>query len=130
MQKYKLGKHSAFYLAYHIVWCPKYRRPVLVGGVKDDLERMLLETAKDLGITIEKMSIMPDHVHLFVTANPVLPPHYIVGQLKGSVSFRLRNGHPQLLKLPTLWTRNYFIGTVGFVSDSVVKSYIEAQRSK
>ena len=76
------------------------------------------------------MEIMPDHVHLFVSSPPVLSPHKIVKKLKGASSNILRKEFPQLLKLPALWSSSYYVGSVGFVSESIVKNYIENQKGK
>lgn len=80
---------------------------------------------------IEALEIMPDHVHIFVSSIPTLPIHYIVQQLKGFTSHELRGKYEHLRKkLPTLWARSYYVGPVGFVSDTIVKNYIMSQRGK
>ena len=66
-------------LGYHLIWCPKYRRKVLVGDIEIRLKELLLEKASELGLRIEKMEMMPDHVHLFIKAQPTDAPHFIVG---------------------------------------------------
>jgi len=77
------------------------------------------------------MEVMPDHVHLFVKAPPTLAPHYIVQQLKGKSSRRLREELPHLKsRLPTLWTRSYYCESVGHISESTIRKYIEDQKGK
>ncbi len=61
---------AVFSLKYHIVWCPKYRRKVLVGDVEARLKNVLLATAAQYGVLIEVMEVMADHVHLFVSSDP------------------------------------------------------------
>lgn len=77
------------------------------------------------------MEIMPDHVHIFIQANPVDAPHYIVQQLKGFTSNILRKEFPSLKsRLPTLWTRSYYCESVGHISEDTVKKYIKEQKNK
>ena len=77
------------------------------------------------------MEIMPDHVHLFIKSTPIHAPHFIVGQLKGYTSRILRLEFQSLKsKLPTLWTRSYYIESVGHISEATIKKYIEDQKNK
>jgi putative transposase len=129
--RYKLSAGCVYNINYHIVWCPKYRKSVLVGDVAVDLEALLREKAASINMKIEAIEIMPDHVHLFVSSIPTLPVHYIVQQLKGFTSHELRAKYENLrTKIPTLWSRSYYVGTCGFVSDTVVKNYIAHQKGK
>jgi putative transposase len=75
------------------------------------------------------MEIMPDHVHLLVDAPPNLAPDQIMFRLKGFTSFQLRSEYPYLKKIPSLWTRSYFCGTVGKASEETVRKYIENQNT-
>ena len=128
-QRWKRSSKSVYNVGYHLIWCPKYRRSVLTGTINMKLKELMLLKAKELGITIEQMEIMPDQVHLFIKADPTLAPHYVVQQLKGYTSRVLRQEFPQLRsKLPTLWTRSYYVESVGHISESVVKKYIEEQK--
>jgi putative transposase len=122
---------STFNLGYHIVWCPKYRRAILIGDVEKDLKELILKKAKDINVSIEKMEVMPDHIHLFVKSEPIDSPHWIVQQLKGYTSRILREKHKHLrTKLPTLWTRSYFCESVGHISENTIIKYIEEQKNK
>jgi putative transposase len=114
---------------YHFVWCPKYRRKVLDGGVKKRLIWLVHEKAKELGCEVLKLVVNPDHVHLFIQGDPTLPANRIVGEIKGYSSRVLRKEFPELRsRLPTLWTRSYFVSTAGDVSSRVIEQYIEKQR--
>lgn len=74
---------------------------------------------------------MPDHVHLFIESDPIYSVAEIVNRLKGASSRILRSEFPALRsRLPTLWSRSYYAGTVGAVSDAVVRRYIESQKGK
>jgi len=127
--RYRRNAGSLFSLKYHLVWCPKYRRPVLVGPVEDRLKTLLREKAAQLPVEIEAMEVMPDHVHLFVSAEPTEAVQHLVNQFKGSSSRILRQEFPWLRsRLPTLWSRSYYAGTVGHVSEATIRRYIEAQK--
>lgn len=112
-----------------MIWCPKYRRKVLVGSVEVRLKELLLQKADDISVIIDTMEVMPEHAHLFVKSTPVLSPHYIVQQFKGFTSHELRKEFPKLKsRLPTLWTRSYYYESVGHISDETIKRYIEDQK--
>jgi putative transposase len=122
---------SVFNLGYHLIWCPKYRRKVLVGDVEKRLKELLIEKAEAKGFSIDIMEVMPDHVHVFVKSQPRLSPQYLANQLKGYTSRMLRKEFPTLKsRLPTLWTRSYYVESVGHISEEVVRKYINDQKNK
>lgn len=128
-KRYTSNAHCVFNLGYHIVFCPKYRRKVLVNGVDERLKSLLSAKANELGITIENMEVMPDHVHLFIRSKPIYAVHFVINQLKGYSSVCLRNEFPWLRsRLPSLWTRSYFVESVGHISEETVRKYIEDQK--
>lgn len=128
-KRYTSNAHCVFNLGYHIVFCPKYRRKVLVNGVDERLKSLLSAKANELGITIENMEVMPDHVHLFIRSKPTYAVHFVINQLKGYSSVCLRNEFPWLRsRLPSLWTRSYFVESVGHISEETVRKYIEDQK--
>lgn len=115
---------------FHVVFCPKYRRPVLVDGVDVRLKEILLEKAAELDVKILSMEIMSDHVHLFISFDPRLMLHKIIKILKGSSSRILREEFPSLKsRLPSLWTRSYFSCSVGHIGEAAVRRYIEEQKN-
>lgn len=124
------SEHAVYSLRYHIVFCPKYRRKVLA-PLEVELKKLFQEKADDLGLRIISMEIMPDHVHIFIEGKPCYEPQYIVSQLKGYTSRVLRERHQWLRsRLPTLWTRSFYIGSVGSMSAETVRKYIESQKGK
>jgi len=128
-ERWSTSRTAVYNIAYHLIWCPKYRRRVLTGEVEKRLAELLFIKAEELEITIETMEILPDHVHLFVKSSPVNSPHYIVQQLKGSTSRILRQEFPSLKsRLPTLWTRSYYCESIGHISEDTVRRYIEEQK--
>jgi putative transposase len=129
--RYSHNAGVVFSLKYHIVWCPKYRRKVLAGEVETRLKNVLLAVSAQYGVLIEVMEVMPDHVHLFVSADPTRCVAEIVNRLKGASSRILREEFPHLKsRLPTLWSRSYYAGTAGHVSEATVKKYIENQKGR
>jgi putative transposase len=115
---------------YHFVWCPKYRRKVIIGAVEKRLKQLLQEKAETMNCKILALETMPDHVHIFIQATPLLAPNRIVAGLKGYSSRILREEFPHLTSsLPTLWTRSYFVSTHGHVSSETIKKYVEEQKS-
>jgi putative transposase len=124
-------RHAAYQINYHFVWCPKYRRSVLTGAVSDRLVALLHELVPDLDGEILELIVRPDHVHLFVRFPPTIAPHQIMHRLKGATSRRLRQEFPHLRsRLPSLWTRSYYVGTAGHVSSETIRKYIEAQEGQ
>ncbi len=117
--------YAHYNINYHLVWIPKYRRKILVGTIKADLENFIHEIANKLEIKIESLEIQPDHIHLSVSAPPRYSPANLINAFKGATSKRLRNKYPYLKSLPSMWTKTYYVGTVGNASAEVIKRYIE-----
>jgi putative transposase len=115
-------------LGYHVVWCSKYRRQVLTDAVATRCEELIRSKCAEHDWAIIALEVLPDHVHLFVKAHPKHSPSYIANQLKGSTSRWLRSEFPHLRsRLPTLWSRSFFVATVGAVSAATVQRYIDTQ---
>ena len=133
MVRDRYAKNAAvvFSLKYRVVWCPKYRRPVLVPPVDRRLKELVNEVASEYGFVVHEMEVMPDHVHLFVEADPTRSVAEIVNRFKGATPRFLRQEFPRLRsRLPTLWSRSYFAATVGAVTEAAVRRYIENQKGK
>lgn len=129
--RYAKNAGAVFSLKYHLIWCPKYRRPVLVGEIESRLRVLLTGKATELGMTIHALEVMPDHVHLFIEADPTRSVAEIVNRLKGYTSRVLRQEFPTLRsRLPCLWSRSYYAGTVGHVSEATVRRYIASQKDR
>ncbi|MBG9766815.1 transposase [Brevibacillus laterosporus] len=116
---------------YHVVFCPKYRKKVLIEPVDVRLKELFLEKAQELRAEVVEMEIMPDHVHLLITCDPPFGIHRIVKHLKGYTSRVLRMEFRHLKsRLPSLWTNSYFVATGGTVQLDVIKQYIESQKER
>lgn len=127
--KYKSNNNVVYSCKYHVVWCPKYRRKVLVNGVDARLKVLIPEICEEHKIDLIEMEVMPDHVHLLVEVAPQFGIHKAVKQIKGRTSRILRDEFDFLRsRLPTLWTNSYFVSTVGSAPLSEIKQYIENQK--
>ncbi|AOY81316.1 IS200/IS605 family transposase [Moorena producens JHB] len=127
-QQYRHDRHSVSLVNYHIVWITKRRKKVLVDNIEKRLREIIWEVLVDLDCKLISLEIQPDHVHLFVNAYPCLSAKDVVNRVKGRSSRYLRQEFPILLRLPSLWTRSYFVSTAGNVSSETVRRYIENHR--
>jgi len=129
MSRSRRNAGATFSLRYHLVWCPKYRRPVLTPPYDVRLKEIITEVATEAEMIVHALEVMPDHVHLFVEADPTLAVAEIVNRFKGRSSRLMRSEFPALRsRLPTLWSRRYYAGSVGHVSAKTVEAYIAAQK--
>jgi putative transposase len=130
-QGYARNAGAVFSLKYHLVFCPKYRKPVLQGKVAEHLKALLAEKATSLQVTVHTLEVLPDHVHMFVESDPSIAPAKLAAQFKGYTSRILRQEFRHLRsQLPSLWSRSYYIGSVGHVSEATVRRYIESQQGR
>lgn len=128
MQEIKSTRHSVYLCNYHFIFTPKYRKDILIGTVKTDLEDLFAKIAKKYEIGIITLEIMPDHVHLFVNAPPRHSPAHIIKLFKGTSARFINQNYPELKKdSVSIWTRSYFVSTAGNMSADTVKRYIEDQ---
>jgi putative transposase len=124
----RVSPGGAYDIGLHVVWCPKYRRPVLTGAVAARLRDLIDAKAAEHGWRIVACEVVPDHVHLFVKTRPQDSPSFVAHQFKGATSRVLREEFSHLRsRLPTLWSRSYFVASVGAVSAATVQRYIDTQ---
>jgi putative transposase len=127
--RFRRNAGSIYSLKYHMVWCPKYRRKVLMGEVAEELRSLLYQKVHELDVTSEALEIMSDNAHLFVSTDPTEAPQRLANQFKGFTSHMLRLKYPHLRsQLLSLWSSSYYIGSIGYVSEETVKKYIEEQK--
>jgi putative transposase len=120
-------------VGYHIVWSVKYRRKVLCNEIESSLSRILREICIDKGFILKELKIMPDHLHVFVSAKPRFSPSYIYKMLKGISSRKLFLKHPEIKTIlwgKHLWNPSTYVETIGHISEEAVRKYIENQKSK
>jgi len=112
----------------HFCLVLEIRRKVPVGPVETGFRELIREAAQKLDLEILALEIMPDHLHLFVNAPPTLSPHDIVAHIKGLSSHHLCRKFTHVTRMPSMWTRSYFVSTAGNVSSDMIRKYIGAQR--
>jgi putative transposase len=128
---YARNAGAVFSLKYHLVFCPKYRKPVLVGRVAERLKMVLAQKADELHVTLHTLEVMPDHVHMFLESDPGFAPAKLAAQFKGYTSRILRQEFRHLRsQLPSLWSRSYYVGSIGHVSEAAIRRYIETQKGR
>ena len=92
-------------------------------------KELITSISRENGWEIIALETMPDHVHMFIKTPPTVAPNNIIVRIKGTTSRLLRAEFPELRKrLPTLWTRSYFVSTHGHVSSGTIKKYVEEQK--
>jgi putative transposase len=129
-QPYRRQETCVFLINYHVVFCPKRRRKILVGPIRDRLMQIIWETAPDLGCDVLALEVMPDHVHVLLSAAPQWAPNQLVGRIKAKSARSLRQEFPGLQRMPSVWTRSYFVSTAGNVSSQTIARYIAEQTTR
>jgi len=130
---WQIARTCVYNTGYHFVWSTKYRRQILVGDVAITVEKLFYEIANIHNFVIQYCGLMPDHVHLFVSAHPRISASNIAKWLKGSSSRKLFLWYPHLRKVlwkRRLWNPSYYVGTAGKVTKETIKKYIEEQETK
>ncbi|MDQ2087712.1 IS200/IS605 family transposase [Herbivorax sp. ANBcel31] len=116
---------------YHFVFCPRYRRKIfLIKGVEDRFNKLVNQICKELNISIIALKCDKDHVHMFLNCLPTLSPSDIIAKIKRTTSKTLREEFKQLCRMPSLWTRSYFVSTDGEVCNETIKKYVENQKKR
>ena len=123
------NRNVSYRCAYHVVWCPKYRRRVLDDAIARRLKEIVEEVIVELRGELLEVEVMPDHVHLLCSIDPQFGIHRLVKAIKGRSSRLLRQEFPALTRrLPCLWTNSYFVATTGGASLDTIKQYVEKQK--
>ena len=130
MSKFKSNNNIVYSCKYHVIWCPKYRRKVLIHGVDVRLKEIILAVCDEHQAELIELEVMPEHVHLLVECDPQFGIAKLIRYIKGRSSRLLRSEFPWLKsRLPTLWTNSYFVSTVGGAPLATIKKYIEEQKN-
>ena len=128
MNTYKSTRHAKFLLNYHFVWIPKYRKTILDNP---EIKRLILNTINELAdkhnFEVLNTEIMPDHIHLFISALPKYSPSKLMNIIKGTTGRRISKQFPELNIKGSVWTRAYFVASAGNVNSETIRHYIENQ---
>ena len=129
--KYRHTNTTVSLLNYHFVFCPRYRRKIfLIPRVEERFKELVNLKCKELKIEIIAVECDKDHVHLFLNSLPTLSPSDVMRQIKGYTGKILREEFIELSKMPSLWTRSYFVSTAGNVCSETIKKYVETQKKR
>jgi putative transposase len=127
---YRYGSHTVFNIEYHFVWVTKYRYQVLKGDVALRVREWVRRTCEIFEIRILKGVVSKDHVHVLVSAPPMIARSEIMRRIKGHTSSKLFEEFPRLKKRywgRHFWARGYFCVTVGQLTEEMIKEYLEHQ---
>ena len=128
--EYKSNNNIVYSCKYHVVFCLKYRRKVLVGEIETRFKELVQEICTEFNIDLLEMEVMPDHVHLLLEVDPQFGIHKAIKTIKGKTSRILRSEFKSLTtRIPSLWTNSYFVSTVGGAPLSIIKQYMESQKT-
>jgi putative transposase len=128
--EYRHDEHRVHLIIYHLIWCPRRRKPVLVGPVAERCRELIAGQCAEHGWEILALEIQQDHIHLFVRVTPSDSASEVLKECKGVTSFYLRREFPHLMRLPSMWTRSAFSSTAGTVSQETIRTYIAAQTGR
>lgn len=125
---YQSNNNIVFNCRFHVIFCSKRRKPVLVNDIERRFKEILNQVCDDICVDILASEVMPDHVHLALSVDPQFGINRAIRRIKGTSSRYLRQEFPELLKLPSLWTNSYFVSTFGDVSKEKILEYIKKQK--
>lgn len=127
LMKAKKTRHSVYNINYHLVWCPKYRKKILIGEVKNLIEKTIQEICLQRGWELLNLSVQPDHLHIFVSVSPIFSPMFVVKVLKGTTAVRAVKEHRFAERF---WSPSYYVGTAGTVTEQTIQRYIQEQKTR
>lgn len=129
--KYRKTKTTVSLINYHFVFCPRYRRKIFdISDVETRFKEIVKDICDELEIEIIAIECDRDHTHMFLNCLPTLSPSDIMNKIKGVSSKLIRKEFDELSKMPSLWTRSYFVSTAGNVSSETIKKYVESQKTR
>jgi len=132
MLGYKSNHNVVYSCKYHVVWCPKYRRKVLVDKVAERPFNLIPKAALRYRAEVLALEIIPDHVPLLVEVDPQFGIPRLVKHIQAEAvtSHDLRKQFQSLrTRLPSPWTNSYFVSTVGGAPLEVLKQYVDNQKN-
>lgn len=127
----KKQRTNVYDFNFHLVWVTKYRKAIFTSdGLASDMKNILKNISTENGVKIQKMEVMPDHVHLLISFPPNKTPSSVVKSFKGTSARLWFKKHPETKKKlwgGHLWSSSFFMSTLGNISKNVVEQYIENQ---
>ncbi len=128
------NSHQVYEIGYHIIFCTKYRHKALTGTVETTCRNAIAETCVAYGWQLKEIEVMPDHVHLFISAPPQDAPAEIAKTIKSISAVKIFTIHPGLKGRKFwgngLWSPSTYFGTVEHISEDTVRRYIQTQKER
>jgi putative transposase len=128
----RTGRHCVFAIHAHLVFVTKYRRYVFSKAHLESMRPILTAVCRDFEAELVEFDGEDDHVHLLVNYPPKVALSKLVNSLKGVSSRILRRQHPDLVRRywkGVLWSPSYFAASCGGAPLSIIKQYIENQKT-
>ena len=124
--------HTKWECQYHIVFIPKYRRKVLYGQVRNDVQEILQTLCEYKKVEIVEGAVCADHIHLCVRIPQKMAVSEFMGYLKGKSALMIYDRHPELGNKfeRDFWARGYYVSTIGNVNEETIRKYIKEQQEE
>ena len=132
-EQYHNVSHCKYLIQYHIIWCPKFRFSVLKDDIESFLKCILLDICQRYNYNVKSLEVTSDYIYVFIDVSQTIAPCDVVRTLKSNSAIGLFKLFPELkhfyAKCGLLWSRGYFISTVGHISEETIIQYIEEQKN-
>ena len=130
----KRSSHAVYDTAYHLVWCPKYRKKIFNDEeIRERAEQLIKEIIEEYEIEIQGMEVAIDHVHMLVSFPPKLSIGEVIRTIKSISARELFREFPRIKKrlwAGELWEDGYFASTVGDrMTRQIIDKYIKHHRA-
>lgn len=132
MSEYESFNHQKYRLHYHLIFSTKYRQKCLV-GLEDVLIDIIKQISRGSKFKVIVAGVDKDHIHLVIGSSPAVSIDKIVRKIKQESTWQLWKVEESHLKKfyygekRRLWTRGYFVSTLGSVSEDKVLEYVKNQ---
>ena len=131
INEYRTTKTTVSLINYHFIFCPRYRRKIFnIPNVEDRFKHLVNNICEEMEIEVIAIECDKDHTHMFLNCLPTMSPADVMQKIKGYTSKILREEFVELRKMPSLWTRSYFVSTAGNVCSETIKRYVENQKTR
>jgi len=129
--RFRKSTHAIYNTQYHIVWTPRYRRKLLVKGVKEYLEKLFKNMERlDEDIEVRKVNVQKDHIHIVMVIPPRVSVASVIKYMKSSSGTKLKEKFEFMKNAMYgrggIWSRGYCVSTVG-LNEKAIMDYVEYQ---
>lgn len=128
LNDYKTASHAKHLLQFHIIFACKFRCNVFTNPLLSDIIKRILISATNSRCVIHFLESDKEHIHLLVETVPNTNISILTNKLKSRTTYLVWKLYPDEMRKfyhkHRLWTRGYFVSTIGNVSNEVVREYI------